>query len=433
LATLLATPPWDLDKEVYRRHPEALVNVALDLLKRRSETEVLLRKVLASPDTHSQTGHLLGVIIGENDAERELERLVNDRSILVEFRGGYLRGLSQRAPDTADEHVQGWLDRQWFGDVVYGVSVLEATPTRARMAVAAAEEAEAAGATLSLQRLAFGSWLVPLDADAATSVIHRLVTEAERDRTFAAVDAAALAFHSYLGANEITANLKELGYRIVVLTEGDLDGPGHDLAYIRNQIVAEIQLDAVARLGFALRSMSRRAFPSSEDVRALREVLPSLGEGAIESVCQWLLEQDWDISLYLDDASLLSLLSDVFGDGPVARALLAKPTADKAKLLAHLNFKEDLPAVAVAVFDQDSSPAIEQELSRRFLYPGGRFLYPGEVVFGPYSDYLARRLQIVARYAKESASPNTRGWAAKLLPIMDQMIRDERLREEEER
>jgi hypothetical protein len=367
------------------------------------------------------------VIIGEKDEPRGLEHLVDDESIDIEFRSGYLRGLSTNDSGKADEHLRTWLAREWFADLIYAVSVLDATPVRAGLAVEASRRSHAVGLTTpALQRLAFGSWLVPLDYDAATSVIQQLVEDAERDRGFAAVDAASFSLWSYLGKKPPTESLLELGRRAVRLTEEHSQGPRRDLSYMRNQLADQIKLRADDRLEVTLRALGQRGFPSTEDVQALKALLPEIGVAAVERVFDWLLSQDFAVTLYIQDAGVLSIISEVLGEGPVLEELNRRPVPDRAKLLQHLNFREDIPRIAEALLETDYDASVVDELTRRFLYPG-------EVVMGPYSEYLTRRRVLLERRTDEGFTAKVRQWATQLLQIVDQMILDERLREEEER
>jgi hypothetical protein len=409
LAALLATPPWDLSADAYREHPQVLVDIAGELLV-ADNTEALLRETLSLPDTQPQTRYVFGVIVAVNDESRALEHLVDDESVDLEFRAGYLRGLAQEAGDKADTHIRAWMEHGWFDEAIYVLSVLSATPERASLAVEATGRADEAGApTSALQRMAFGSWLVPLESDAATLVIRRLVEDAERDGSFGAVDAAAFALWSYLAKHELTPTLRELGQRALPLTEQHSGGRGRDLSYIRNQIADQIGEDPRERLQATLRALGRTGLPRTEDMKAIRNVLPQLGETAINEVFDWLLAQDFAVTLYVRDASIVSLMSEVFGEQPVVEALQQRPTTDQAQLLQHLNFKEDIPSIAEQLLVQTDDGTVEEELSRHFLYPG-------EVVMGPYSEYLSRRRQLLERRTRGGSPERVRRWAAQLLP-----------------
>lgn len=72
-----------------------------------------------------------------------------------------------------------------------------------------------------------------------------------------------------------------------------------------------------------------------------------------------------------------------------------------------------------------TEPIVEDEISRRFLYPG-------EVVIGPHSAYLTERRRLLADLGEYHESVKVRHWANTLLPDLDMFISRELAREEQE-
>jgi hypothetical protein len=96
---------------------------------------------------------------------------------------------------------------------------------------------------------------------------------------------------------------------------------------------------------------------------------------------------------------------------------------DQRKLLAHLDWSGEVPALAKSLLAADD--ALGAEVTRRFLYPG-------QIVSGPFSVYLTSRRELIARLELENSDSKVQNWARELLPVMDDMIAEEQLREAEQ-
>jgi hypothetical protein len=426
LLTILATPPWDLDDRVYEREPEALVSHVNELIaENKAYAQAELWAAIQSPEAHSQTRYMLGLILGGRDQARAFESLIEDPSTPMDFSAGYLRGMSAWNSGRVEEILDGWLSAEKFDAVLGATSSLQATPLRARRAVDAAIAAERAGQRASgLQRLAFGSWLAPLPPEEAIQVIEQLADEAERIDDFATIDAALFAAETYIGRQEkLDVEFLALGRRIVILSMRDLGGPGRDLTYLRNRLADRVRFSPQDRLELTLRALEKERFAGGEDLAALHTVLPDVGEEAIQQLFQWLIRQPFGIELYLQDASLVSTLVEIFGVAPVAEKMAQLPQVNQRKLLAHLDWSGEVPTLAKSLLAADD--ALGAEVTRRFLYPG-------QIVRGPFSVYLISRRELIARLELENSDSKVQNWARELLPVMDDMIAEEQLREAEQ-
>lgn len=423
---LLATAPWDMSPPATGAEPpEALAGIAGELLADIPENMQILRKTVNAPESDANTTRLLGMILGDTGQGRELQHLVDDQSMRVEFCVGYVRGLSTRAPNQADEHVRIWIDQGRYDEAIYLIDALEATPDRVQLALDAADRGRDAGVpTPSIRQLAFGSWLVPLPAAAATSVIRRLADEAELHGDFASVDAAVFSLWSYLGKHDVTEELREQARRVLPLAE-ELEGrAGRRMSHLRNKLADQIQVDPRERLEATLQVLARD-FPSSEDVDALKTVISHLGSAVIERICEWLMTLDFGASLHAEEVHILSLLIEEIGEPEVFAEIERRPTKQRARLLQYLDFNEAIPPIALQLLDSDEDSSIANELTRRFLFPG-------RVVWGRYSDYLVSRRVLLEPIKGDDRSLAAQQWAREVDGILTDKIETERVREDEE-
>jgi len=426
LLAVIATPPWDLDDRFYNRDPEAIVAIVDELMTGNNhDVRAELRTAIQSPEAHGQTRYVLGASLGRRDEDNIFESLIQELSIPMDFSAGYLRGMSTRDSEHVEDILDNWLLTEKFDAVLNATSSLEATPRRALRAIATDTAAEMAGqSTNLLQQLAFGSWLAPLPPQEAIQVIAQLADKAERKTDFAAIDAALFAADSYIGHQDsLDADLLALGRRIVILSTQGIEQHGRDLTYLRNHLADRVKFSPPVRLELILRSLEEEHFASPENITSLRAVLLDLSEDAIDQVFQWLIRQPFGIDIYLQDAHLASLLAEVFGDTSVSERMAQLPLSSQKRLLAHLDWTGEMPMPARSLLAVNDD--LRAEMTRRFLYPG-------QVVSGEYSIYLASRRTLLAQLASETIDSKVRDWARALLPDMDNMIEEEKLRESEQ-
>lgn len=425
LLTVLATPAWDLDDRFYEREPDTLVALANELLEANDDDSVAhLRRALHAPESHSQTQYSFGVVLGRRDSAHKFEALIDEEAVGIDFTAGYLRGISESDSDHVERILDAWLAAGKYEAVLGVTSFLPATSLRARRAVDAARSAERAGKpAIGLARLAFGSWLAPLHPQEAAQVIERLIEEAEQRLDFNSIDAAAFAAETYIDRQKHPdSDLLALGRRALVLTMRNYAGHGRDLTYLRNRLADRIQLSPEDRLTFTLRALEKERFVEQDDLVALRQVMPQLGENAIDVIFEWLMRLPFRIDIYIQHAKVVSLLIDIFGENLVSQKILRLPIEAQESLMAHIDWNEDVPTVGKTLLAENE---LRDEASRRFLYPD-------KVIRGPYSLYLESRRDILSRLEQGETDPHVRDWARELLPVMDQMIVQARVREEEE-
>lgn len=124
----------------------------------------------------------------------------------------------------------------------------------------------------------------------------------------------------------------------------------------------------------------------------------------------------------MERSCLVSRLVEAAGD-VVIPAILRRGADAQAQLLHHVSFLgPDPDPVMTALLATGNSRLLEESV--------GRFLYPGEVVSGPYSEYLKDRRALLERWVV--ATPELTPLAEAAIPSLDDWIAREELREAED-
>ena len=145
----------------------------------------------------------------------------------------------------------------------------------------------------------------------------------------------------------------------------------------------------------------------------------------VDAVVKTLLSDREGWSLYVQEAHLLSRLANVVGTDVVLDALLLLSVKERRRLVKHLDFLSEEPDdVLVALLEADRDERVWEEA-------GTLYLVPGEVVWGPSSEYLIRRKDRLIKWSRSHPSKQLREWAMQLIPSFTAWIERERLREAE--
>jgi hypothetical protein len=423
LNTVLATPRWDLEDSGLTTAPQSLVDLADEVLAALPDSLDGLRNAVSSAVAHPETVYSFGYVLGVRDGKRVVAQLLDSTNTPLKFAAGYLRGWSTVSDSAVDEVLDQWMaDNRWAG-VLYASQYLEATPTRvSRILEASAELSRRGEDAALLEGFAFGSWLGPLALEEALPLMEVLVARAEQRKTFSAIDAALFALWSYIGENPGRGEaLQNLAKRAVELSLVPYEG-GRDLTHLRNSLLEKVPYSPTLRLETLLSSLERKTFPAADDLDALRSVLPRLDDDDVIRIIDWLASRPFEIDLYLQNAHLLSILEDVLGGERLLSDLRRRSGPEVQQLVAHLDWTGDPPRIALQLLTE--SPDLDEEVTRRFLFPG-------EIVVGKYSSYLKSRRAVLERIAAGEDGEQIRAWARELIPDLDKMIAAEERREAE--
>ncbi len=151
IPAILSTPVWHFD-ELYTGEPPPVLVDSADVLLAAGNLR-RIQVALRQPEADEQTMYAFALALGRRAGTGLVAPLLERPTLPSSAFTGLLRGLAERAPDSADAHLRAWLAAGSLVEVLAAVPYLPATMERAGMAVKANERARA-GASLAVASIA---------------------------------------------------------------------------------------------------------------------------------------------------------------------------------------------------------------------------------------------------------------------------------------
>lgn len=417
LETLLATEVWELDESRGAQGPPAVLEEVATELAGLTPADIS-EQIVGLPSRKDSTTFALFRILGQRYPD--LDPLADDRRLAPVARVGYLSGLGERDRSRAVGLVERWrTNPEDAGLVPWAVASIDAEP----VLVAAAIDVVRQGRALlgDLHRLRYGRWVAALPEDAIRDLV---VLYLDHQMEPFDVESIVAMLDSWLEENsDISDDLRSLGSRLFALAAVE-DGRGV-LTYGRNRLADRLRLSAEERLPPTLRALQVSGYPANEDVSALSRMASETPEYVVPEVVRFVTTPD-PRQILLQDSHLLSVLARATSDELVLENLLFLDTDSLVRALRHIDFTaETLDPIVVGLLTGRED---DSEIQREALV---RYVFPGEVVVGPYSRRIDERLAQALRIQAEHSSPVVREWATNVAAALEGMLPGERLREAE--
>lgn len=418
LETLLATEVWELNPG--RREPgppPVLEELAQELVVLGAEE--VGRQIPTLPSRKASTTFALFRIFGQKYPV--MQSLRDDAGLPPEARVGYVSGLGERDFDAARRLIEEWRsDAQAVGLVPWAVSVL---PPSQDLVMAAIDVVASGRVPLAeLNRLRYGRWAAELSA---TAVVPLISVYLNGELGGFELEAAVGMLEAWLEAHPdaIEEDLLDLGARLFAAAAAS-DARGM-LTYERNRMADRLKLPVRTRLPPTLEGLEASGIPESEDVAAISRMAHEDPEFVIDGVVNLVTAPDVRRML-LEDSHLLSVVARATSDDRVAERLLGLSDEGQERALRHIDFTTpELDPLAVRLLERrGTDDAFVKEVVVRFVFPG-------EVVMGPYSRRLEERLVQARRMQADHPSATVRRWAGEAIAALEEMIPAEVLREAE--
>jgi hypothetical protein len=322
LPALLATEPWNLSDRSFERVPPVFVTAADELVRSIGSAE--LPEVLTTTDSNDQALYQLGQALGSADLGGKFRPWLETTAEPAPASVGYFAIIARNDQDAAFEILRGWLRLGFYNHVVSGATCFPATTVSLELALEAYRAAQDDGSTqFELNRLVFGSWPHPLPPEAALDLLEALSSLAAEQESYAALDAAMFAIHSYLeqiggvaAVPSLAREFKIAGRDLLSYALTPWGQAGRDLSYMRALLLTQLALPPVEALDLQLASMNRPSFPSVEEVNAVKEICSSLGVTSLDIILTWLTSLEFGASLFVAHIHLVSIMVTSFGTTP---------------------------------------------------------------------------------------------------------------------
>jgi hypothetical protein len=417
LETILATELWNLAPV---RRPAAVPAPITEMAHELAtiDSEALVERVTAVLNPISSTLFALFAELGEQ--RPDASELAHDRRLPDVARVALIGGLSRRDPSRSRAVVE-----VWAGDILdarlvpWAVSAMPPTPGLLPLAISVAERGHAP--LSDLNRFQYGRWAdaLPVGELRALAELYLRFEPHQLD-----LEAILGVLTDWLEANRHEApQLADVGRRLLAVS-AEVGGRGM-LTLQRNQLADLLELPVDVRLAITLRAIERCVHADDEDVGALSRLAVREPDVVATAVVDFVAAPD-PSRIMLEREHLLSVIARAAGTQCVLRLVLALDPPGQLRALRHVDFTQpDLDPIAVGVLEANVGNA---EFIRHFT---ASFLFPGEVVLGPYSNRLQERLTQAQRLAAEHPSASVRAWAPTAARALEQMLPDERQREAE--
>jgi hypothetical protein len=417
LESLLAVEVWDLERGTAGADSPDLVAVA-DQIATEGPQE-LTETVLAVPERKASTTLALFQVLGQRHPE--LAVLAGSEQLPAEARVGYVAGLAASAWPAAETVIEKWLgiddDRRFLP---WLVAMLPASPRLAEVAVVAVTSGSAP--LSELNRLRYGRWSSPLPVTSIALIVDAYIADSP---TGSDLECAIGLMDSWLDDHpDSAAELLKPGTRLMELAAAATASDAM-LEFSRNRIADRLKISVEARLPATMEAIKASGRVEGHDLVALANMAHREPEVVVPAVLGYVLEPDFR-RMSLESAHLVSVMSNAAGLEIVIDYVLGRPREDQIRALRHLDLSgPQLDPVMVALLERwgDDGDFFSQAVAR--------FIFPGEVVRGPYSQRLQERRKQAAEIATSHPSPAVRHWAQETVRALDEFIEGQLQREAE--
>lgn len=416
LETTLASEVWDLGRLGSAQGPPAILVELADELSARGNERIVTALGAATAATSSTTFELFR-LIGERHAE--LIALASDSRLRDEARVGFVAGLGRTEAASAAAVI-----RDWSGDpesahlVPWAAATQVATSDLVGVAV---QSVNAGQAPLSeLNRFRYGHWAADLSGDSIGSIVRTYLAGNPSPYD---LDAAVGMLETWLESHpDGLAVVDDVGRELIARAARVDQVAG--LAFGRNQLADRLRLGPRDRLPSTLVALEGSSSPDQADVEAIRAMAADDPDYTVSEVVAFVLAVS-PFRLLLENSHLLSVVEGPAGSDRVASELMRRTLPERRSALRHLDFTgPTLDPVVETLLAQDRNRELWAEASTRFIYPG-------EVVMGPYSRRLSERLDQLNAIAGSDAPEVVRAWAEGTASSVGELIHAEVRREEE--
>ena len=418
LELLLAVEVWDLERNAQPGEPSTELVAVADQMSAGGPEE-LIETVLAAQDRNVSTTVALFQVLGQRHPE--LGALAGSNRLPPEARVGFVAGLALSNWPLAEGVIRSWQGSPEEARLLpWLVAMLPASPWLVEVAVTAVNSGHAP--LSELNRLRYGRWAGSLPIASVVQIVDAYVAQAP---TPSDLEAAVGLVDSWL--DEHATDAVELTQRGTCLIElaGAAAGNGVMLEFMRNSLADRLALPVAVRLPITIAAIAASDRAEGEDVKAIAHMANREPAVVVPAVSDLVLEPN-PRRILLESAHLLSVVGAAAGAEVVAAHILTRSRDEQVQALRHLDLAAPPPDPVMAALLEhwcDDEEAIQQAVSR--------FVFPGEVVRGPYSRRLQERRDEADAVAHSHPSPAVRRWATEAVATLDEFIASQITREAE--